>query len=464
MSVCAALLCARRGCRSLSSSPLIGDIAGVDELLAACATQVEHATLEARLMAIVADEEERQSQPRSFSLPGPAPVLSRSAPVWQGSWGRYFVTRDGFRGGTSDGGPALDLSDRLLLQSLSGAFSCMLTAQSAAVVCARAGLPRFPQPSFAPANLLAEAAALGSQVGLTKPRRTSKAAAKRARRASRKRKRPAPVAVAASDAAMSKEKRALVAAAVAKAATPLHVHVIGASHQELALIPTFWPELAHLLPGYDVRLLFVGPDVPPDCGSASRSVAAEEAGAKDEGAEGISSNGVDHGINAFVPAGERLGAALCHGLYSEELLAEATPPLPRPDLCVVFNSGMGTESTAWRHTVGELLRRRVPVCTTSFDEDDARRDDAFLLGEFGVPRMQAAAAEAAGVAKLAAAGGGAGAWRYVVEPRPNAFASMMPEVSQNDDQRIIRSNAYWRLFTGCGEEDVYASDDVDELE
>ena len=338
---------------------MLTTIARVNGLLTSRAEQAEHKTLDARLSAIVSDEEERRSQPRPFSLPEPPSSHARNAPVWQGSWGRYFATRDGFQGDANNGAPPLDLRDHLLLQSLTGAFSCMLTAQAAVVACSRAGVAGFPQPGFPPFDLMAQvalehpapAAASGGADGSSQrgtaaaggngQPRLSKAAAKRARRAGRNRKRSAPGHVAAAVAAdqrggaaappMSQEGREAAATATAAAATPLYIHVIGASHQELALIPTFWPELAHLLPGYDVRLLFVGPDVPIDHGAAgSSSGSGSGSGGDEESALEQAFLEQEGGLNAFVPAGDRLSAALCHGMYSPEVLASASPPLPKP--------------------------------------------------------------------------------------------------------------------------------------
>ena len=149
------------------------------------------------------DDEERGQRP--FRLPDKTWPRGAALPV---TWGEYFAERGNF------GDDVLD--DRLLLQALTGAFSCTLTTAAAVERFCGSGVQVEADAGEA------EEGTDGAAVDVSTPASPSSSVSSR----------------------------------------PLNIHIVGAaaSHEE-ALLTSFWPELSLLLPGHpSVNLSLVGPD------------------------------------------------------------------------------------------------------------------------------------------------------------------------------------------------------------
>jgi len=126
----------------------------------------------------------------------------------------------------------------------------------------------------------------------------------------------------------------------------LYIYVVGA-RQEATLPERVWEELAFLCPDVQVTVHLVGPEVPSSLDGKRSKVSDTLNLAYD-----------------CVPF--------------EELSADA----PEPDLLVLFNSGVGFQHTQgnneWGSALQAMLATGKPMLLSSFSQEDAARDEAFI--------------------------------------------------------------------------------------
>ncbi|PNH05804.1 hypothetical protein TSOC_007915 [Tetrabaena socialis] len=207
------------------------------------------------------------------------------------------------------------------------------------------------------------------------------------------------------------EAASAAVAAAAAAGRPLNLAVLGAAGDAELADPASWQVVADAA-GNDVRILFVGPEVPDDL----------------QGTE------AQHGRVAtrFVQSTYDELLAGCSGGGAELVPAAA----PGPDVYLAFNPGLTCPDYDWNRTVGALTRA-ASAAHDDTSEGQQRRAQPCLVVATNT-RMEALM-ESEVLLELG--------WRPEAPPECNPYTSLKPLQSGTLANDLYRKNAVWGCYT-----------------